>query len=77
MPRTFILIAHRSGARLFKQDHVHAPLALHTQFDFPKGRLQEGEINADRPGRCMEKKVRGRWGGGRARGLPVRDRRLQ
>jgi protein required for attachment to host cells len=55
MPRTFILIAHRSGARLFKQDHVHAPLALHTQFDFPKGRLQEGEINADRPGRVHDR----------------------
>jgi protein required for attachment to host cells len=55
MPRTFILIAHRSGARLFKQDHVHAPLVLHTQFEYPEGRLREGDINADRPGRVHDR----------------------
>lgn len=55
MPRTFILIAHRSGARLFKQDHKRAPLSLHTSFDYPGGRLREGEINADRPGRVHDR----------------------
>lgn len=55
MSRSWILIADRSGARLFEQAHQRAPLVLETTFEHPEGRLKEGEIHADRSGRVHDR----------------------
>jgi len=55
MSRSWILIADRAGARLFEQAHQRAPLVLQTTFEHPEGRLKEGEIHADRPGRVHDR----------------------
>ena len=65
MSRTWILIADRSGARLFEQTREHMPIRLHTTFEHPAGRLREGEIYADRPGRVHDRMGDQRHGVGR------------
>ena len=60
MPRTWILVAHRSGARIFEQQNPQTGLRLVATLDHPAGRLREGDIHADRPGR-----VHDRFGGHR------------
>ena len=55
MPNTWILVAHRSGARIFEQAHTHTGLRLVASIDHPAGRLREGEIKADRPGRVIDR----------------------
>jgi len=60
MATTWILIAHRAGARLFENTGPGKGLQRVEQIDHPEGRLKNGEINADKPGRAFDK-----VGGGR------------
>lgn len=55
MSTTWILVAHRSGARIFEQARTHAGLRLVATIEHPAGRLREGEIKADRPGRVNDR----------------------
>lgn len=50
MKKTWILAAHRGGAKLY--EHAGGGrLSLVRTFDHPEGRLQDREIVTDRPGR--------------------------
>jgi len=60
MTKTWILVAHRAGARLFENTGPGKGLTLLEQFDHSEGRLKDGEINADKPGRAFDS-----FGGGR------------
>lgn len=51
---TWILIAHRSGARLFQKEGSEPPHELWS-LDHPDGRLMNKEIDTDRPGRMGER----------------------
>lgn len=60
MNTTWILVAHRSGARLFENSGPGKGLRLVEDIPHPEGRLKNGEINSDKPGRAFDK-----LGGGR------------
>ena len=59
MTTTWILVAHRGGARLFEGSRANG-LQLVEEIHHPEGRLKNGEINSDKPGRAFDK-----LGGGR------------
>lgn len=48
---TWILVAHRAGARLFLHTYPHPTMRVLQEVEFPQGRLKGGEILSDRPGR--------------------------
>lgn len=54
MSSTWILVAHDAGARLFEREAAGKKIQLLQQFDFPKGKKREREINADKPGRSYD-----------------------
>jgi len=54
MKNTWILVAHRGGARLFENQGPGKGLALLEDVPNPDGRLKNGEINSDRPGRAFD-----------------------
>jgi len=54
MKTTWILIAHRAGARLFEHRGREGGIVLLEDFPHPEGRLKNGEINADKPGRSLD-----------------------
>lgn len=54
MSTTWILVAHRSGARVLAQEARGKPLQLIEDLPHPEGRLRDGDINADRPGRAFD-----------------------
>jgi protein required for attachment to host cells len=58
--RTWIVVAHRAGARILEQPAPGRPLELVEELDNAAGRLRNSEIDADRPGRAFD-----RFGGGR------------
>ncbi len=60
MTTTWILVAHRSGARLFESSGPGKGMQLVEDIPHPEGRLKNHEINADKPGRAFDK-----VGGGR------------
>lgn len=60
MATTWILVAHRSGARLFEKAGKGNGLQLVEEIRHPEGRLKNGDINSDKPGRAFDK-----FGGGR------------
>jgi len=64
MSRTWVLVAHRGGARLFENGGRGKGLALVQELPHPEGRLKSGEINSDRPGRSYSNSS---GGGGMAR----------
>lgn len=55
MNTNWILIAHRSGARVFSSTGPHSALTLVEDIDFDQGRLRPREIEADRPGRAHDR----------------------
>jgi protein required for attachment to host cells len=59
---TWVIVSHRAGARIL--EHKSAKLSLVSEIDHEAGRLKDGEINTDRPGRSYD---RGN-GGGNERG---------
>jgi len=54
MNTTWILVAHRGGARLFENAGPGKGLQLVEDIPHPEGRLKSGEINADKPGRAFD-----------------------
>jgi protein required for attachment to host cells len=47
---SWVLVAHRSGARIFVNDGPGKGLRLIQTLDHPEGRLKNREIDTDRPG---------------------------
>jgi len=60
MPRTWILVAHRSGARLFENKGPGKGIALLQNLDHPAGKLKPQEIDSDKPGRSFDRGGLGR-----------------
>lgn len=60
MSKTWILVAHRAGARLFLSAGPGKGLALVRNIDHPEGRLKGSEIVSDRQGRAFESHGAGR-----------------
>ena len=58
--KTWILVAHRTGAALYESRGPGAPLTPLEEMENPAGRLKSSEIESDRPGRAYD-----RMGGGR------------
>ena len=54
MTTTWILVAHRGGARLLENTGPGKGLQLIEEIRHPEGRLKDGEINSDRPGRSFD-----------------------
>ena len=59
MSRTWILVAHRSGARLFENRGPGKGLDFLRNLDNPAGKLKNQEINSDKPGRSFDRRGRG------------------
>lgn len=53
--RTWILVAHRAGARIFAQTATHQPLTLVETIDHPEGRLRNHDLDADEGGRAYDR----------------------
>lgn len=49
--RKLIVIASRSGAKLYEQSQRNGPLEIVRELDNPEGRLRTQDINSDRQGR--------------------------
>jgi protein required for attachment to host cells len=64
MGKTWILIAHRSGARLFENRGPGKGLNLLEQLEHPAGRLKNHEIDSDKPGRRFTPRGEARQGMG-------------
>jgi protein required for attachment to host cells len=60
MNTTWILVAHRGGARVFENPGPGKGLQLVEDIPHPEGRLKSGEINADKPGRAFDSIGNGR-----------------
>jgi protein required for attachment to host cells len=58
MNTTWILVAHRSGAKLFEKQGKE--LNLLREISHEAGRLQDHELSADRPGRVFDRQGAGR-----------------
>jgi protein required for attachment to host cells len=55
MPNTtWILVAHRSGARIFENKGPNKGLSLLQDIPHPEGRLKNRDIGADKPGRSFD-----------------------
>ncbi len=54
MITTWILVAHRGGARLLANTGPGKGLQLIEDIPHPDGRLKDGNINADKPGRAFD-----------------------
>ncbi|MGE3774307.1 MAG: host attachment protein [Gammaproteobacteria bacterium] len=55
MNTNWILIAHRSGARVFASTGPRSALTLVDDIGFEQGRLRPREIESDRPGRSHDR----------------------
>ena len=55
MEKTWILVAHQAGARIFENRGTGKGLELVEQLEHPQGRQRDGEIDSDRPGRSFRK----------------------
>ena len=58
MSNIWIVVGHRAGARILR--HTRTGFRLVSEISHEAGRLKDGEINSDRPGRAYD-----RTGGGR------------
>lgn len=56
---TYVLVANRANASLFKTCGLNVAPELVRRFEHPEGRLKSGEIDSDRAGRSFD-----RMGGG-------------
>ncbi len=54
MNRTWILVAHRSGARLYEQERPGGDLSRVQEIPHPEGRLTNREIASDKSGRLFD-----------------------
>lgn len=55
MSTNWILVAHRSGARVFSSTGAQSALTLVDEIGFDQGRLRPRDIEADRPGRAHDR----------------------
>jgi protein required for attachment to host cells len=55
MAKTWILVAHEAGARVFENRGPGKGLELLETIEHPEGRLRDRDIDADRPGRSFRK----------------------
>jgi protein required for attachment to host cells len=60
METTWILVADRAGATLFKSHGRRTQLERIAQIPNPRGRLKAGQVDADRPGRAFDRHGAGR-----------------
>lgn len=60
MNNTWILVAHRGGARLFENKGPGKGLNLLHDIPHPEGRLKNKDIGADKPGRSFDSRGQGR-----------------
>lgn len=73
MSDRWLVVAHRAGARIFSiHDHGRS-LRLVEDLDHPRGRLHDGAIDADRPGRAYDSVGGGRHAMEREEGASERD----
>lgn len=54
MDRTWVLVAHRTGARLYEQSQPGGALLLVRDIPHPEGRLKNREITSDKSGRLFD-----------------------
>ncbi len=54
MNSTWVLLAHRSGARLYEQKHPGGELRRLQDIPHPEGRLKNREITSDKSGRLFD-----------------------
>ena len=52
---TWILVAHRAGARLYTQSGKHQPLHLAENIPHPDGRLRNRDLDSDAGGRSFDR----------------------
>lgn len=64
MGKTWILVAHRSGARLFENRGPGKGLDLLQSLDNPAGKLKNQKIDSDKPGRYADGRQSNRHGYG-------------
>jgi protein required for attachment to host cells len=64
MAKTWILVAHRGGARLFENRGPGKGLELLQDVDHPAGKLKNKDIDSDKPGRKFSGSSPGRHGAG-------------
>jgi protein required for attachment to host cells len=55
MAKTWILVAHKAGARFFENQGPGKGLELIEEVEHPEGRERDREIDSDRPGRSFRK----------------------
>lgn len=60
MNNTWVLVAHRGGARLFENKGPGKGLNLLHDIPHPEGRLKNKDIGADRPGRSFDSRGQSR-----------------
>jgi protein required for attachment to host cells len=60
MNNTWILVAHRGGARLFENTGVGKGMNLLHDIPHPAGRLKNKDIGADKPGRSFDSRGQSR-----------------
>lgn len=65
MKRTWIIVAHRTGARFLTTDGENGGLRVVQELEHPEGRKKSGDIDADAPGMAFSK---GGQGGGHPMG---------
>jgi protein required for attachment to host cells len=58
--KTWILVAHRAGARIYENAGAGTGLTLVRKIDHPAGKGKNQDINADRPGRAYDSEGAGR-----------------
>lgn len=54
MTTSWVVVAHRAGARVFEHRGPGKPLARIEAIDHPQGRFQDRDVGTDRPGRSGE-----------------------
>ncbi len=60
MNNTWVLVAHRGGARVFESKGPGKGLNLLHDIPHPEGRLKNKDIGADKPGRSFDSRGQGR-----------------
>ena len=60
MAKTWILVAHRGGARLFEHHGREQDVALLQALDHPAGKLKNRDIGSDKHGRSFDSRGEGR-----------------
>lgn len=60
MDRTWIVVAHRGGARIFAAGQSGKGMDLVTELEHPAGKLKNQDIDSDKQGRAFDRRGAGR-----------------